>query len=178
MQTNETKDIITIASDIEWDTTDTDEPVDLPASLTIPPEYAKDEETISDYLSDVTGFCHFGYTLNRIHPPVVITVSQKMADRINRALAFHGESEDDPDYLTEDETIYVTAVLDENSKLEADIKCCGSHFEEGGDNSAWTEGVLFQNGAEIYCTEPSDTFFGDWEFTNKEDTYTVTINVA
>ena len=49
-----------IAYDIEWDTDGAD--VDLPDEIEIPPDIT-DEDDISDYLSDVTGFCHFGFLL-------------------------------------------------------------------------------------------------------------------
>lgn len=44
---------------------DVDEPEDLevlPTEIQIP-EGMKDEEEISDYLTDVTGFCHKGFHL-------------------------------------------------------------------------------------------------------------------
>lgn len=48
------------AINIEWDTDG--EEVSLPTEIEIP-EDMTDEEEISDYLSDVTGFCHFGFEL-------------------------------------------------------------------------------------------------------------------
>lgn len=48
------------ATNIAWDTDD--EIVDLPNSIEIP-EDITDEDKISDYLSDLTGFCHKGFTL-------------------------------------------------------------------------------------------------------------------
>lgn len=48
------------ATNIIWDTDD--EIVDLPNSIEIP-EDITDEDKISDYLSDLTGFCHKGFTL-------------------------------------------------------------------------------------------------------------------
>lgn len=51
------------AINIEWDT-DGDQEVfeDLPKKIEIP-EWMTDEEEISDYISDQTGFCHFGFEL-------------------------------------------------------------------------------------------------------------------
>lgn len=50
------------ATNIKWDT-DGDENLlkELPNTIPIPDNVAEDE--IDDYLSDVTGFCHFGYDL-------------------------------------------------------------------------------------------------------------------
>lgn len=51
------------AINIKWDT-DGDMEVlkQLPTEIEIPADMT-DEEEISDYLSDVTGFCHYGYDL-------------------------------------------------------------------------------------------------------------------
>lgn len=48
------------AYNIKWDTDG--EEVNLPNEIEIP-EGMTDEEEISDYLSDVTGFCHEGFSL-------------------------------------------------------------------------------------------------------------------
>ena len=50
------------AINILWDTDG--EEVNLPNEIEIPNWVDKeDEDEISDYLSDTTGFCHFGYEL-------------------------------------------------------------------------------------------------------------------
>jgi hypothetical protein len=48
------------AINIEWDTDGED--IDLPTEIEIP-EGMTDEDEISDYLSDETGFCHYGFEL-------------------------------------------------------------------------------------------------------------------
>lgn len=50
------------AVNIEWDVDCQEELEDLPTEIEIP-EGMEDMEDISDYLSDVTGFCHKGYDL-------------------------------------------------------------------------------------------------------------------
>lgn len=50
------------AINIQWDIDDDDGDVSLPTEIGIP-EDITDEDEISDYLSDTTGFCHFGYEL-------------------------------------------------------------------------------------------------------------------
>lgn len=50
------------AINIEWDTDYIKEKELLPTEIHIPDEITDDEE-ISDYLSEVTGYCHFGYVL-------------------------------------------------------------------------------------------------------------------
>lgn len=55
------------ACNIIWDTDG--EKVDLPSEIEIPEEIAgiededEMEESISDYISDLTGFCHAGFEL-------------------------------------------------------------------------------------------------------------------
>jgi hypothetical protein len=53
------------AINIIWDVDCPEEMQTLPAEIEIPPEIAQtnDEEMISDYLSDTTGFCHKGFQL-------------------------------------------------------------------------------------------------------------------
>ena len=50
------------AINIIWDTDG--EEVNLPNEIEIPDWVDKeDDDEISDYLSDITGFCHFGFEL-------------------------------------------------------------------------------------------------------------------
>lgn len=50
------------ATNIIWDTDGED--VDLPKEIEIPDGMA-DEDEISDYITDQTGFCHKGFALER-----------------------------------------------------------------------------------------------------------------
>lgn len=50
------------ATHILWDIDPEDGAVDLPKEIELP-EGMMDEEEISDYLSDQTGFCHKGFHL-------------------------------------------------------------------------------------------------------------------
>lgn len=50
------------ATNIEWDVDDLEDLDYLPTEIEIP-EGMIDEEEISDYISDETGFCHNGYVL-------------------------------------------------------------------------------------------------------------------
>lgn len=55
------------ATNIEWDLSDEDneinaEDLNLPTEIELP-EGMTDEDEISDYISEVTGFCHYGYEL-------------------------------------------------------------------------------------------------------------------
>lgn len=50
------------ATGIEWDVDCQEDMEDLPTEIEIP-DGMEDEEDISDYISDVTGFCHYGFVL-------------------------------------------------------------------------------------------------------------------
>ena len=50
------------AINIDWDVDYEEELEDLPTEIDIPEEIT-DEEEISDYISDATGFCHYGFEL-------------------------------------------------------------------------------------------------------------------
>lgn len=47
---------------IQWDVDNSDELEWLPDEINIP-DGMEDEDEVSDYLSDVTGFCHKGFLL-------------------------------------------------------------------------------------------------------------------
>lgn len=48
---------------VEWDVDDENIIESLPTEIDVPSNIEDDEEAISDYLSDVTGFCHKGFEL-------------------------------------------------------------------------------------------------------------------
>lgn len=50
------------AINIEWDVDYKEDLACLPTEIEIPEEIADDDE-ISDYISDITGFCHKGFEL-------------------------------------------------------------------------------------------------------------------
>lgn len=56
-----------------------------------------------------------------------------------------------------------------------DIKCCGISYEEGGDNTAWTEAVLFKDGCEIAVSDPSDNYFETWTLYDGDTEYVVEV---
>ena len=83
--------------------------------------------------------------------------------------------EDWQDCLGEDDTISYSVNF--GNGMEMDIKCCGVQYEEGRSNLAWTEAVLFKNGSEVCCTEPSDEYTGEWELEYKGNKYIVNVTV-
>lgn len=100
-----------------------------------------------------------------------IVVPVYEVEQINKLL--ETEPEDEEECFGEDETWYYTAGF--GNGIEADIKICGVQYEEGESNLPWTEGVLFEDGYEICCTEPSDGLFGEWEFEADGNTYIVDV---
>lgn len=46
---------------IVWDTDG--ENIALPTEIEIPDDIADDEDEISDYITDQTGFCHYGFDI-------------------------------------------------------------------------------------------------------------------
>lgn len=53
------------AINIQWDVDDVDDLEALPTEIVIPSELEDDDDMISDYLSDLTGYCHKGFVLER-----------------------------------------------------------------------------------------------------------------
>ena len=87
-----------------------------------------------------------------------ILIPKKTAAWIEQTLNTIPESEDD----TFTETYTVSA--DFGNGIEVDVKLCGVRFMDDSDNLPWTEAVIFNNGSEVCCSEPSDEFFGEWAF--------------
>lgn len=54
------------AINIDWDVENPEELENLPDEIEIPSELANNyecEDEISDYITDLTGFCHYGFDL-------------------------------------------------------------------------------------------------------------------
>lgn len=49
------------AINIKWDVDEAEDLKSLPSELQIPEDVSEGE--VSDYISDITGYCHFGYEL-------------------------------------------------------------------------------------------------------------------
>ena len=102
----------------------------------------------------------------------IITISKKEAEQINKHL--HVEPTCEDECLGENITIVHTATFDNG--IEMDIKCCGVEYRADEEsNTAWAEAVLFDNGNEICCTEPSDEYLGEWICEYNGDEYVVIV---
>lgn len=98
-----------------------------------------------------------------------IWISKEELEKINRYL--NVEPKNNEECLSEDEIFSKTATFPNG--IEIDIKCCGVQYEEGESNLAWTEGILFDNGVQVSCTDPGSTFEGEWSFEYGDDSYIV-----
>lgn len=57
-----------------------------------------------------------------------------------------------------------------------DCPCCGVQYDKNAtSNTAYTDAVLFKNGCEVCCSEPSDEYTGTWTLEYNNDKYTVTV---
>lgn len=48
--------------DIDWDVDYPEDAADLPTEIDLP-YYMSSEDEISDYITDLTGFCHYGFVV-------------------------------------------------------------------------------------------------------------------
>ena len=101
-----------------------------------------------------------------------IVISNDEAKKINYFL--HHIPANKEECMGEDETIVHTATFENGYQL--DVKCCGVQYHEGEVNTAWSETVLFdKNGCEVFCSEVSDAYFGDWQIDHNDDIYFVRV---
>lgn len=104
-----------------------------------------------------------------------ISIPKETAAQINKHL--HVEPSCPEECLGEDIAITYTAIFDRG--IEMDVKCCGVRYRDDNEsNTAWTEAVLFNDGKEISCTEPSDEYFGEWVMEYDGDEYAVFVEEA
>lgn len=73
------------------------------------------------------------------------------------------------EYQGEDCTIIYLVKFPDGKEME--IQCCGCN-----DEPSWTQAVLFNEcGNELCCTEPGDTFQGQWKLEYGGITYSVDV---
>lgn len=90
--------VIFKAKDIRWDT-DGEDPKELglPKEIEIPEDLLGDEDGISDYLSEETGFCHKGFCIDfdiELWARVGVTIRATMEDYIKLQSEDYSEAED------------------------------------------------------------------------------------
>lgn len=71
-----------------------------------------------------------------------------------------------------------TCTADFGGGIQADVKCCGVRYREGGSNLPWTEAVLFKDGAECCYSEIDYAFEGTWELAHDGTEYVVDVRAS
>lgn len=99
-----------------------------------------------------------------------IKISREEMNFINNLLNLSGNEIYQKYGYKRDETIIHTAKF--SNGIEVDIKLVICEEE-----SPYTEGVLFHNGHELTCTEPNDTYDGEWDFEVNGVKYIVLVEV-
>lgn len=100
----------------------------------------------------------------------VLKISQEEMDFINNLLKLDGEKIYQKYGLKRDETI--THTVNFGDEIEADIKLV--ICEEG---EPYTEGVLFDSGTEVSCSDCYDEYEGLWEFEYNDTQYCIEVQV-
>lgn len=98
-----------------------------------------------------------------------IKLSKSEMGQINNLLSLTGDEIYQKYGYKRDETITHTAKFPDG--IEADIKLVICE-----DERPYTEGVLFQNGREVACTDCKDTYAGEWEFEYNDMKYIVMVS--
>ena len=97
-----------------------------------------------------------------------IKVSDERREYIKRLLSEEPSSEEEMLIGPFDS---ISETVDFGNNIQMDIKVCGVDFEDGSCNLPYTEAVLFDNGAEVACTEPDEAFFGEWVLEYNDNVY-------
>lgn len=98
-----------------------------------------------------------------------IKISREEMDFINDLLNLSGDEIYQKYGYKRDETIIHTAKF--SNGIEADIKLVIC------EESPYTEGVLLHDGYELTCTDPDDTYDGEWDFEVNGVKYIVLVEV-
>lgn len=148
-----------IATNIKWDTDG--EKVDLPNQMVIPDKIHDDVNAIGDYLSDKTGFCHFGFGLVY---EATVKVNREDTKVINDLL-----SGKDLDWDA-DETHSINVQFRNGTNVDIMLCCPPESHTDDPEGTPWTQARWYDSDEkEISCYCNDDTFFGDWEMTVEND---------
>ena len=148
-----------IATNIKWDTDG--EEVDLPNQMVIPDNVHDDVNAIGDYLSDETGFCHFGFGLVY---EATVKVNRKDTKVINDLL-----SGKDLDWDA-DETHSINIQFRNGTNVDIMLCCPPESHANEPEGTPWTQARWYDSDEkEISCYCNDDTFFDDWAMTVEND---------
>lgn len=119
---------------IQWDTDSDKELLELPKEIEIPSFIKEDEDEISDYITEQTGFCHKGFELLRdYYIPVTWQVWDKVkieAKSLKEAIKYFKEHIDEIPLGTEPEYIDGSFQIDDGNDGESSIEETLQHLKE------------------------------------------------
>ena len=103
-----------------------------------------------------------------------IKISKAKAEHINKLLTVQPKSESE--CFGENEMHSEDVTFSNGIRMCIDL--CGVQYEENGDNTAWTQAVLYDsNGIELTFTEPAFDYLGEWTIPYEGDNYTVVVEL-
>lgn len=136
-----------IAHDIRWDTDgDMELFKTLPQEIEIPVEVWEDydngnDDALSDYVSDMTGFCHYGFeirTENIKEENIMTNTSISIYDRIQIGDTFHNNNGTDYTILAFDKDADIAILLNPKNKFTPYVGAYGLR------NDCWNSGHYFK----------------------------------
>ena len=157
-----------IAYNIEWDT-DNDKAIfnQLPKEIEIPEEVWKeyeeyeDEDILSDYLSDDTGFCLFGFDLKVVDDEKEEKIMNNIYDTMELGGTYHNNNGKDYIILAFDKDADITIFLNPENSFTPYVGAKSVRF------GSWGSGHYFKTLQEA-CNW-FDKEIGDEDLTEKED---------
>lgn len=148
-----------ISTNIKWDTDG--EEVNLPNQMVIPDKVDDDVDAIGNYLSDETGFCHFGFSLVY---EATVKVNREDTKVIHDLL-----SGKDVDWDA-DETHSINIRFHNGTNVDIMLCCPPKSHADDPESTPWTQACWYdKDGESIGCSGAEDNFFGDWEMTVEND---------
>lgn len=153
------------AINIQWDTDSDKELLELPKEIEIPSFIKEDEDSISDYITDKTGFCHKGFELLKdYYIPVTWQVWDKVkieATSLKEAIKYVKGHIDEIPLGTEPEYIDGSYQIDDGNNGQATVEETLQHLKE-----YWNLGGEYDE-SEFTDKEPVNLYYG--EFWSKDD---------
>lgn len=98
-----------------------------------------------------------------------IKISREEMNFINNLLNLSGDEIYQKYGYKRDETIIHTAKFSNGIEVDIKLVIC--------EESPYTEGVLLHDGYELTCTDPDDTYDGEWDFEVNGVKYIVLVEV-
>ena len=154
------------AINILWDTDSKEELEQLPKEIEIPSFIKENEDAISDYITDKTGFCHKGFVLLKdYYIPVTWQVWDKVkieSSSLKEAIKYVKEHIDEIPLGTEPEYIDGSYQIDDGDSGEATVEETLQHLKKywnlGGE---YDESELYMNNIDKITQRDNSKYIGD-----------------